>query len=58
MAAILDLSKMIFSKTEASFLEISKENIFIASNTNISKNRVEKKKLEETLSKTYFYFNL
>ena len=39
------------SKTAADFLEINRKHAFTASNRNIIKNRVEKKKLELTLSK-------
>ena len=41
----------IFSKTVANFLKISRKHVFTASNSNIIKNRVEKKKSEQILSK-------
>ena len=43
----------IFSKTAAKFFEISRKHVFTASNRNIIRNRVEKKKLhvEQILSK-------
>ena len=49
----------IFSKTAANFLEISRKHVFTALKRNIIKNRVEKKKLGQILSKvTVFYFKL
>ena len=42
----------IFSKTAARFLETSRKHAFFASNRNIIENRVEKKKLEQILSKS------
>ena len=41
----------IFSKTAAMFLEIRTKGVFTALNRNIVKNRVEKTKLEQILSK-------
>ena len=45
----------IFSKTAANFLKIRRKHVFTSSNRNIIKNRVEKKKLEQILSKGYSY---
>ena len=45
----------IFSKIATNFLEISRKHIFTASNGNIIKNKVEKKKLEQILSKSYSF---
>ena len=41
--------------TTANFLEISRKHVFAASNRNIIKNRVEKKKLEQILLKSYSF---
>ena len=43
--------KYIFSKTAANFLEISRKHVLTASNRNMIKNSVEKKKLEQTFVK-------
>ena len=43
------------SKTAADFLEINRKHVFTASNRNIIKNRVEKKRLELILSKNYSF---
>ena len=37
------------------FLEISRKHVFTAPNTDIIKNRVEKKKLKQTLAKSYSF---
>ena len=56
LVAILDFfQKFYFGKTAADFLEISRKHVFTASNRNIIKNRVEKKKLEE-MSKSFSFF--
>ena len=56
MSAILDFLKIIFSaKMQANFLEISRKHMFTASNTNIIKIRVEKKKLKQILLKSYSF---
>ena len=54
LAAILDFSttKNILSKTAANYLEISRKRVFTASNKNIIKIRVQKKKLEQIMSKS------
>ena len=46
---------IIFSKTAANFLEISRKHVFTASNTNIIKNRAEKKRLKQILPKSYSF---
>ena len=46
---------LIFSKTVANFLEISRKHVLTVSNRNITKNRVEKKKLQQILSKSYSF---
>ena len=52
--------KNILRKTSANFTEISRKHVFAALNRNMIMNRVYKKKLERTLSKSYsfpfFYF--
>ena len=59
MSAILYFSKILFSKIEENFLEVSRKHVFTAANSNIIKNRVEKKKLDQILSKgTVFLFKL
>ena len=45
-------SKNCFSKILGNFLKLSRKHVFIALNRNISKNRVEKKKLEQNFVKT------
>ena len=45
----------IFNKTAAIFLEISRKPVFTASNSNIIKYRVEKKKLEHFFPKSYSF---
>ena len=45
----------IFSKTAANFLKIIRKHVPTASNMNIIKNRVEKNKLEQILSKSYSF---
>ena len=42
-------------KTAATFLEISRKHVFTASNSNITKNSVEMKKLEQILPKCYSF---
>ena len=41
-----------FIKTAANVLEIGRKHVFIASNRNVIKNRIEKKKLEQILTKS------
>ena len=48
----------IFGKTVANFLEISRKNVFTDFNSNIIKNRVEKNKLEQILSKCYSFLSI
>ena len=49
----------VLRKTAANFTEISRKCVFAASNWNIFKNRVQKKKLEQVFQKfTVFYFEL
>ena len=43
----------IFSKNAANFLEISRKHLFRTSNMNVIKDRVEKKKLKQILSKSF-----
>ena len=45
--------KNIFGKIAANFLEISRKHVFTASNRNIVKNTVRKKKLAQILSESY-----
>ena len=47
--------KCTFLKTAAYYLEISTKHVFVTSNSNIIKNRVEKKKLEQNLLKSYSF---
>ena len=42
----------ILLKTAANFTEISRKRVFAASNRNITKNRVQKEKFEQILSKS------
>ena len=48
----------ILPKTAANFLEISRTHVFAASNRNITENRMEKKKLEQILSKSFLFQTL
>ena len=47
--------KIILLKTAENFLEIGRKHMSLASNRNKIKNRVEKKKLEQILSKSYSF---
>ena len=56
LAAILDFSNILFStKTAAIIFHIGSKHVFTSSNSNIIKNRVEKKKLEQILLKKYSF---
>ena len=45
----------ILCKTAANFTEIRRKHVFTASNRNIITNRVQKKKLNQILSKSYSF---
>ena len=56
LAAFLFVSKkIILRKTTENFNEISRKHVFAASNWNIIKNKVQKKKKEQILSKSYSF---
>ena len=50
--------KFVYMKNAVTFLETSRKHIFTASNTRKDKNRVDKKKLKQILSKMCSNFNL
>ena len=48
-------TNFILKRNCSQFLEISRRHVFTGSNRNIIKNKVEKKKLEQILSKSYSF---
>ena len=51
-------NNVIFSKTAVNFLEINRKHVLTAPKSRMIKNRVEKKKLEKILPKTYSFLSI